>query len=155
MTDPFRRFEAVVEAGARGGALVVVPLDVEAAWGARRIPVRAIFDDRVDYRGTVVFMGGRPILGVTRAVRDALGKDVGDTVRVRMVRDDAPRTVELPAELAAALASDPDLAERFEALAYTHRKEFARWVGGARRPETRERRLRTTLDMLADGTTLS
>lgn len=149
-----RRFDAIIEAGARGGALVEIPFDPEAAWGARRVPVRATFDGTA-YRGSVVFMGGRPVLGVTRAVRTALGKDVGDAVRVELARDVAPRTVAVPPELAAALAERPGLAARFEALAYTHRKEFARWVADAKRPETRRRRVAQTLEKLTEGTLLS
>lgn len=61
--------------------------------------------------------------------------------------------MDVPAELSAALASDPLSSSAFEQLAYTHRKEFATWVAEARKPETRERRVRQTLEMLRDGRT--
>lgn len=147
-------FDAVIEAGPRGGAFVEVPFDVEEVWGGRRIPVRAAFDD-TRYRGSVAFMGGRPVLGVTRAIRDAIDRGVGDTVRVVVERDDAPRTVAVPTELAAALATRPDLRERFEGLAFTHRKEYARWVADAKKADTRNRRAARALEMLAEGSTLS
>jgi uncharacterized protein YdeI (YjbR/CyaY-like superfamily) len=47
------------------------------------------------------------------------------------------------------------LAARFHALAFTHRKEYARWIEEAKRPETRERRVAKALEMLRAGQTLS
>jgi hypothetical protein len=149
-----REFVAVIEAGTRGGAGVTLPFDIEEAWGARRVPIRATFDG-IEYRGSAVYMGGRPLLGVTRAVRDAIGKEIGDSVRVAIARDLEPRTVDLPEELATALALHPAQQESFDALAYTHRKEYARWIADAKRAETRHRRVATALRMLADGERLS
>ncbi|MBV8961318.1 MAG: YdeI/OmpD-associated family protein, partial [Actinobacteria bacterium] len=40
-------------------------------------------------------------------------------------------------------------------LAFTHRKEYARWVGEAKREETRDRRVARALQMLREGQTLS
>ena len=148
-----RSFEAVIEAGRGGGALVEVPFDVEEAFGGRRPKVRATFDGHA-YRGSVAFMGGRPLLGVTRAVREAIGKDVGDRVSVTVARDDEPRTVEVPSDLAEALA-EAGLVERFAALAYTHRKEFTAWVVEAKRAETRTRRVEKAVAMVAAGETRS
>lgn len=145
------RFDAVIRRGPRGGAFVAVPFDIEAAWGGRRVPVRALFDASSEVRGTAVFMDGGPILGVTREVRNALGKDVGDSVQVEVARDDDPRTVEIPRDLAVALRARPELAEHFEGLSYTHRKEYARWVTEAKRPETRARRVARAVEMLADS----
>ena len=56
--------------------------------------------------------------------------------------DRAPREVEVPGALATALAADPQAAAAFDRLAFTHRKEFARWIVEAKRDETRQRRAR-------------
>ena len=71
-----------------------------------------------------------------------------------IVLDVAPREVGVPDALASALAGDPAAKATFEALAFTHRKEYARWVADAKRPETRERRVTKALEMLRDGKTL-
>ena len=55
--------------------------------------------------------------------------------------DEAPREVEVPVDLAAALAADPQAAASFEQMAFTHRKEYARWIAEAKRDETRQRRV--------------
>lgn len=148
-----REFEATVEAGPRGGAFVEVPFDPAEAFGGRRPKVRATFDGH-PYRGSIASMGGRPLLGLTREVRDAIGKDVGDRVAVTVTRDDEPRTVRVPPALAEALEG-AGLRERFDALAYTHRKEYAQWVAEAKREETRARRVAKAVEMIASGRTRS
>ena len=55
--------------------------------------------------------------------------------------DTAPRTVEVPADLAAALVAQPGAAAAFDALSYTMRKEYVRQVEEAKAQETRARRI--------------
>lgn len=155
MTDPDStfEFELVIEEGRGGGALVVPPVDVASVWDTRgRVPVVATFDGH-RYRGSLVPMGGRHVLGMTKAVRSATGKDLGDRVAVTLRRDSAERTVEVPMELATALAEAPDVRARYEGLSYTHRKEFARWVAEARKRETRDRRAAEAVEMIRAGRT--
>ena len=73
---------------------------------------------------------------------------IGDTVEIVIDRDDAPRTVDVPGDLAAALDAEPALRAAFDALSYTHRREYAEAVRDARRPETRRRRVEATLEAL-------
>jgi uncharacterized protein YdeI (YjbR/CyaY-like superfamily) len=88
-------------------------------------------------------------------VRQAAGAEAGDTVEVELELDTAPREVEVPDALRRALAGDPVAGAAFERLAYTHRKEYARWIEEAKRDETRERRVAQALEMLRDGRTRS
>jgi uncharacterized protein YdeI (YjbR/CyaY-like superfamily) len=75
----------------------------------------------------------------------------GDTVDVDVEVDTAPRTVEVPADLAAALAADPAVRERFDALPYTHRKEHVRAVESAKAEATRQRRVAGVLAALREA----
>jgi len=45
--------------------------------------------------------------------------------------------------------------EIFEKLAYTHRKEYVRWIEEAKKPETRARRIEKAVAMIAEGKKLS
>jgi uncharacterized protein YdeI (YjbR/CyaY-like superfamily) len=49
--------------------------------------------------------------------------------------------VEVPVPLAAALGDGPQAEAAFEAMAFTHRKEYDRWVSDAKTDDTRRRRV--------------
>jgi hypothetical protein len=140
------RFDAPLVVHAKGAHVVVPDSVIEALGGAGRIPVKASFDG-VDYRGSVVTMGGERIIGVTKAIREQIGKVDGDTVEVALVADTAERTVDVPADLATALQA-AGLRTAFDGLAYTHRKEHVRAIEEAKKPETRARRIEKALEML-------
>ena len=141
----------------RGPAAAVV-LDEEqvaaVGEGAKRFPVVATVNGYT-WRASVARMGGESLLGLNRAVRQEAGVEAGDSVAVRLELDTAPREVDVPEALATALAADDVARAAFEKLAYTHRKEFARWVDEAKRDETRGRRVAKTLEMLRRGETRS
>jgi hypothetical protein len=143
-------FEAEIVAADRGGAYVRVPATVVAAFGgAGRIPVRATFDG-IAYRGSVVSMGGDKVLGLLKAIRTELGKAPGDTVTVTVEADTTERSVVLPDDLRAALAAAGAL-DAFAALSYSHQREHVGWIDEAKRPETRTRRIRQTVERLQAG----
>jgi uncharacterized protein YdeI (YjbR/CyaY-like superfamily) len=109
--------------------------------------VRATFDG-IEYRGSIVRMGGDSVLGVLKEIRAGLGKTHGDELEVTIARDEAERVVEIPIELTKLLEANPAARDAFEALSYSHRREHALHVAEARKPETRERRARKTVEAL-------
>ena len=142
-------FDAPIVASDSGGAYVVVPFDVREAFGTARPKVAATFDGH-PYRGSIGAMGGPPFLIVRKDVRAAIGKQPGDTVRVTVEADTAPREVDVPADLAAALDA-AGVRDAFDGMAYTHRKEYAEWIAEAKKPETRARRIEKSAAMMAEG----
>jgi Domain of unknown function (DUF1905)/Bacteriocin-protection, YdeI or OmpD-Associated len=141
-------FVAILEEAPRGGAYVRIPPDVvEALGGGGRIPVRATFDG-IEYRGSIVRMGGDSVLGVLKEIRQGLGKTHGDGLEVTLERDEVERVVEIPMELATLLEANPAASEAFEALSYSHRREYALHVAEAKKPETMERRAKNTVEAL-------
>ncbi len=139
----------------RGPAAAVVLDDEQVAAvgeGAKRFPVVATVNGYT-WRTTVTRMRGEFLLGFSRAVREGAGVQAGDTIDVQLELDTVPREVEVPEALAGALAGDPVARDAFDALAYSHRKEYARWVAEAKRDETRERRAAQALEMLRAGKT--
>jgi Bacteriocin-protection, YdeI or OmpD-Associated/Domain of unknown function (DUF1905) len=141
----------------RGPAAAVFLDDEQVAAvgeGAKRFPVVATVNGYT-WRTSVARMGGESLLGLSRAVRQEAGVEAGDTVEVRLELDTAPREVDVPPALAGALEADDEARAAFDRLAYTHRKEFARWVEEAKRDETRERRVAKALEMLHRGETRS
>jgi hypothetical protein len=146
-----QRFTATLEERDRGGGRwVLVPFDVREAFGEARPAVRGSVNG-VPFRSRLAVYGGRTYLGLRRKIRDAAGIEAGDRVEVVLERDDAPREVELPEPLAAALAADAGARAAFERLSFTHRLEYARWIAEARREDTRARRVERAIAMLCQG----
>jgi hypothetical protein len=145
------KFTARIEAAYGGGACVAFPFDVEKEFGAKgRVAVKATFDG-VSYTGSLMKCGpGQHMLGILKAIQGQIGKGVGDSIEVVVWRDDAERTVEIPAEFNA-LLKEQGLLQDFEALSYTHRKEYCRWITEAKREETRSARLAKSIVMLRKG----
>jgi hypothetical protein len=122
--------------------------------GAKRFPVRATLNGH-PLRLSVARMGGEYLLGMSKANREAAGVHAGDTVELELELDAGPREVIVPPALAETLAADPPAQAAFDGLAVSHRKEFARWVGEAKREPTREGRVAKTIEMLHAGQTRS
>jgi bifunctional DNA-binding transcriptional regulator/antitoxin component of YhaV-PrlF toxin-antitoxin module len=145
-----QRFTGTLAEAGGGGCRIAVPFDVREAFGEARAPVRGTVNG-APFRSRLAVYGGTPYLGVRREIREAAGIEVGDAVDVVLERDDAPREIELPDALAAALAGDAAVREAFEALSFTHRREYAEWIAGAKKEETRARRVEKALGMLREG----
>jgi hypothetical protein len=134
--------------GTGGGHLVEVPPDVVQQLGGKgRIAIRATFNG-VPYRGSIMRMGGATMLGVTKGVMAEAGVDTGDTLDIVVENDDTPREVAVPKELAAAFKRSAATRKAWDALSYTTRKEHAASIEGAKKPETRARRVAAVLDSL-------
>jgi hypothetical protein len=127
-----------------------VPFDLGEAFGRARPPVKVTIRSHT-WRTTPGVYDGVGYIVVNRAVKAATGVEAGDRVRVRMELDTEPRKVDVPADLAAALAVAPKAQAAFDKLSFTHQREYVEWVEEAKRPETRERRIAATVERLAAG----
>jgi hypothetical protein len=145
--------EITAELQARGpaGAFVLSEAQVAAVGeGAKRFPAATTINGH-RLRTTVTRMRGEFLFGLSRAARQDASVEIGDTVTFTLELDEAPREVELPPAFEAALDADPEARRAFDALAYSHRKEYARWVAEAKREETRERRVAEAVEMVRAG----
>ena len=120
---------------------IPVPLEVVEALGAGKRPKVTVTLNGYTYRTTVAPMGNVFMLPLAAEHRSAAGVQAGERVDVTLELDTAPRIVEVPDDLAAALAAVPGAREAFDKLAYSHRKEHVRSVNEAKQPATRERRI--------------
>ena len=142
------RFTAVLGGEVGERPLVEVPAEILAELGGRgRIPVAGSVNGAPFRSSTMPIGGGRQCVGFRQEIRDAAGIAIGDRVEVVIARDDAPRTVEVPDDLAAALAAAA-ARPAFDALAYTHRREHVEAVLDAKKPETRARRIERVIAAL-------
>jgi hypothetical protein len=126
---------------------VQVPFDVKAQFGKARLPVRISVNGHA-YRTTVSVYGGKYYLPVRKEHRQAAGVKVGDLVSVTMSPDTEARVVELPRDLASVLSKNKKAMAAWDKLAYSHKKEHVDAIAGAKRPETRARRVTWAVEML-------
>lgn len=127
-----------------------VPAEAVAALGTKkRPPVKVTLNDYT-YSSTVAAYGDVFMLPLAAEHRTAAGVQAGDVVEVTLELDSEPRTVEVPDDLAAALA-DAGATEAFDLLAYSTRKEHVRQVETAKAAETRQRRIDKIVASLASS----
>lgn len=88
MTKRFEYDAFLHEVPDKGGAYVVFPWNIREVFGKGRVKVRAEFDG-VPYDGSIVNMGLKDargnvcyVIGVTKAIREQLGKKDGDILHV-------------------------------------------------------------------------
>lgn len=127
---------------------ICIPFDVEEIFGAKRVPVKVSINN-VEYRSTVVRMGGKYMMIVPKKFRDAAGVKGGETIRVEMEKDTEPRIITPPEDFAAALSKNKDAQANWGKLSYTHQKEYAESIESAKREETRKRRIENAVEAIA------
>jgi hypothetical protein len=122
---------------------ILFPYDVKELYGVQgQVKVKAVFDGTVEYRGSLVKMGYPcHMLGLTKEIRQKLGKSFGDPVKVEIEKDTEIREVIVPDDLKILLDQHPEGKKFFDSLSYTDRKEYIRWIDTAQKEETRARRI--------------
>ena len=152
MREPLRLTTALHQRGPAGAIVLTDDQVAQLGGGAKTFPV-AVTVNGTTLRLRVARMGGENLIGFSKAARAEAGVEIDQQVDVEITVDDSPRTVDVPEDLAAALAVDPQVRATFDGLAPSHRKEFVRWVTEAKRETTRSDRIAKTVEMVSDGRT--
>lgn len=142
-------FRAVLLATGGNNVGIPVPEEIVASFGrGRRVPVVVTIDGGYSYRNTITSMGGQFLLSFNAETRKATGRGAGDEIEVGLELDDAPRVVEVPPDLAEALAANPAAQQVWSKLSYSHQRQHAEAIAAAKAAETRARRIASTIDKL-------
>jgi hypothetical protein len=105
----------------------------------------------IKVRGPLAQEGGSWRLPLGPAWRRDAGIEPGDRVTVALAAE-GPQRDSLPADLAAALAAEPEAGAFFDSLATFYRKGYLRWLDGAsRRPAVRAERVKELVALLKAG----
>jgi hypothetical protein len=145
-----RHFTVELERVQKTATMFRVPFDLKEAFGRARPPVKVTIRGHT-WRTTPGVYDGVGHIVVNRSVKAATGVDAGDRVRVAMELDTEPRTVRVPADLRAAIAEDEGARKAFDAMSFTHRREYVEWIQEAKRAETRARRIAATVERVRAG----
>ncbi|WP_309103934.1 YdeI/OmpD-associated family protein [Microbacterium sp.] len=141
--------ETVLNHAPPAGNIELTDEQVATLGPGKTMPVLVTIGDRTA-RLRLARMGGKNLIGFSKAAREELGVELGQEIEATVDVDTAERTVDVPPALAVALDAEPGLRERFEAVTYSRRKEMARNIADAKQEETRQRRLKKVLEELRD-----
>jgi hypothetical protein len=144
-------FRTTLELGGKTATGAEVPAQVVEALEAGRRPAVRVTINGYTYRSTVAVMGGRYMLPVSAENRQGAGIAAGDEIEVSLELDTAPREVAVPADLAEALGRAPEARAFFESLSYSRQRRVVLAVEGAKKAETRQRRVADAVVKLAEG----
>lgn len=143
------RFHGTVALNGKTATGIEVPPEVVEGLGAGKRPaVTVTLNGGYTYRSSIGSMGGRSLIPVSADVRGKAGVAAGDEVDVDVELDTAPREVTVPADLAAALDADQAARRVFDGLSYSNRQRYVLSVEDAKTPQTRQRRIARTIEML-------
>jgi hypothetical protein len=127
---------------------IPVPFDPVPVFGRLRAPVRVTLNGYT-YRSTIFFMEGTVGIPLRKSNREAAGLEGGETLEVHLDLDEEKREVEPPADFVKALRAAPPAWERWQELSYSHQREYAEAIADAKKPETRTRRIETSVKTIA------
>jgi Bacteriocin-protection, YdeI or OmpD-Associated/Domain of unknown function (DUF1905) len=141
-----KTFKATV---VRDGSMCLIPVtfDPRPVFGKVRAPVKVTLNGYT-YRSTIASMGEGPCIPLRRSNREAAGLEGGETLDVTLELDTEKRQVEPPADLVKALKAAPPAWDRWRELSYSHQREHVEAVEGAKKPETRARRIEGSVRMV-------
>ncbi|MEV6646727.1 YdeI/OmpD-associated family protein [Amycolatopsis sp. NPDC051371] len=145
------KFRTQVLLGGKTATGLPVPADVVEALGAGKKPAVTVTLGGHTYRSTIASRGGQFLLPLSAENREQAGVTAGDEVDVEVALDTAPRELEIPADLAEALAADEPARTRFESLSYSAKQRFVLPIGQAKTEETRQRRVAKVITDLRAG----
>ncbi|KZE88648.1 YdeI/OmpD-associated family protein [Microbacterium sp. TNHR37B] len=140
------RFESVMRLQGNNTGIEVPPEVVEALGGGKRAAV-VVYVNGFEYRSTIGVMGGRFLIPFSSDKRAASGIAGGDAITVDLELDTAPRTVEVPTDLAEAL-DRAGVRSAFDGLSPSARKAHVTNVESAKAAETRARRVEAIVGTL-------
>ena len=139
----------VIPTGKTTATVILTQEQVDAIRGSAgraRVPLAVTYQGQTFRTSVSVYQG--KWMTVVNAEMRAGGLDPGGTYTVDMSVDTQQRTVDVPSDFAAALKAAGARAA-FDALSYTHRKEYVRAIDEAKKPETRARRIEAAVAKVA------
>jgi len=143
----------IIQHEAMDAGFVEFPFEVKEFFGKKgKLKVKAVFDGKVLYRGSLFNMGCKcHVLGITKDIRKQLNKTFGDQVQVEIEEDLEVREVIVPVDVSVLLDKNPKAREYYEGLSFTDRKEYMSWIETAKKQDTREKRVLLFIEKTGNG----
>ncbi|NNE10248.1 MAG: DUF1905 domain-containing protein [Gemmatimonadetes bacterium] len=142
---PSRSFNAtLVGVNNNSACAIEIPFDPKETFGKVRAPV-VVTIRGYSYKSTIARMSGVTFVPLRKSHQVNAGVSAGERVRVKLALDNSKRTVKAPADLEKALESRGVL-DGWKKLSFTMQRENVEGIEGAKKPETRARRIERAID---------
>jgi hypothetical protein len=145
------RLRAELESNGKTAAGFELPASIVEELGGGGHPKVSVTVNGFTFRSSIARMGGRYLLGVSAARREEAGIEAGQVLDFDLELDTAPREIELPEDLAAALAGDAKAKAFWDTLSHSKQSWHVHQVTSARKAETRTARVDKSVAMLHEG----
>jgi hypothetical protein len=145
------RFHSIVQLGGKTATGIPVPKEVVTDLGHGKRPQVRVTINGHTYRTTVASVGGEFMLPISAENRASADVSAGEEVDVDIDLDTEPREVSVPTDFAEALEREPNARRFFEGLSYSQKQRHVFSIEGAKKPETRQRRIAKAPSMLREG----
>ena len=142
------RFRAKVLLAGKTATGVEVPAKVVEGLRSTKRPLVRVTINGYTYRSAIAPMGGTYMLGISEDVRNQAHVSAGDAVDVDVELDTEKRDVEVPPELAKALAREPKAKKYFESLSYSGKNRLVAPIANGKTPETRAKNVARAMQEL-------
>lgn len=145
------RFRAELQRTGGNTTGIEVPDEIVAGLGGGGRPKVVATLNGYTFRSSIAKMGDSYWLGVSAERRAAGGVEGGQVYDVDVELDLAPREIEVPDDLRAALDADPAASAFWETVSYSNKRWHVEQLTSAKTAETRARRVAKSVAMLAEG----
>lgn len=142
------QFRATILSSGKTTTGIEVPETLVLELGAGKRPPVKVTMNGYTYRTTIAPMQGTYMISVSSEVRREAGVVAGDELNVTIELDTGKREIEVPDELAAALADDPEAKAAFDTLSNSRKQQLTIPITKAKAPETRARNVQKALAKL-------
>ncbi len=130
---------------------IVVPPEMLDQLGGGKKPAVNVTVNGFTYRGSIATMAGQSMISFSSDKREATGLKGGEAISVTLELDDAPRVMEVPPDLQAALDGNKAAKAYFAMLSYSNQRRHIEPINDAKTPETRARRIEKSVALFAEG----
>ncbi|HWQ02849.1 MAG TPA: YdeI/OmpD-associated family protein [Candidatus Nitrosotenuis sp.] len=148
------KFKATIEPQGPGGAwcFMKLPVSIEKEWGIRaRVAVKGTVNGFAFQNSLFPTGDGSHHMMFSKELQAGAHAGPGDTVRVVLQQDTAPRVYEAPGDLKKALVKNAKAKSFWETLRPSSKKYTLLWIEESKKAETRAARIAKTVALLAQG----
>lgn len=131
-------------------AMIVLPFDPNQVWATKEQHHITGSVNGYTVRGPLGFDGTQYYVSLGVAWRRDNGLDGATSVEV-VLAPEGPQSSTMASDIVVALDAEPQARTYFEGLATFYRKNYVRWIEGAKRPATRSARIAEMIRLLKDG----